>query len=378
LHIENNLRATLKNEAALILVIASAVIVYTVGKDWVHDQSNMVLYGGLFLALFTVMLWGAFIAVRHADCLAEMLGEPYGTLILTISVICIEVSVISSVMLAGKSSPTLARDTMFAVLMIVLNGMVGTSLLIGGIRFREQDYNLQGARTFLSVLITLVTISLVLPTYTVSTDDPSLTRNQAILFSTATISLYGAFLAIQTVRHRTFFMEPGSLAEDMIPEHGKHHEGIGARSLAFHSLLLFITLVTIVLLSKKFGILVDEGIGMLHAPQALGGVVIALLVLAPEGLAAFKAAASNHLQRAVNICLGSALATISLTVPAVVAVALITGTHIILGLERADLVLLTLTTVISIMTFSGTRTNVLQGVVLLTIFFVYIVLIFDP
>jgi Ca2+:H+ antiporter len=131
-------------------------------------------------------------------------------------------------------------------------------------------------------------------------------------------------------------------------------------------------------LSKKFGILVDEGIKMLHAPQALGGVVIALLVLAPEGLAAFKAAASNHLQRAVNICLGSALATISLTVPAVMAVALITGTHIILGLERADLVLLTLTTVISIMTFSGTRTNVLQGVVLLTIFFVYIVLIFDP
>jgi Ca2+:H+ antiporter len=262
--------------------------------------------------------------------------------------------------------------------MIVLNGMVGTSLLIGGIRFREQDYNLQGARTFLSVLITLVTISLVLPTFTVSTGDPSLTRNQAILFSTATISLYGAFLAIQTVRHRTFFMEPGSLAEDMISEHGKHPEGMGTRSLAFHALLLFITLVTIVLLSKKFGILVDEGIKMLHAPQALGGVVIALLVLAPEGLAAFKAAASNHLQRAVNICLGSALATISLTVPAVVIVALITGTHLVLGLERAELVLLTLTTVISIMTFSGTRTNVLQGVVLLTIFFVYIVLIFDP
>lgn len=378
MHTENGLMATLKNEAALILVIASAVVMYTVGKNWVQDQSNMILYGGLFLALFAVMIWGAFIAVRHADCLAEMLGEPYGTLILTISVICIEVAVISSIMLASMTSPTLARDTMFAVLMIVLNGMVGTSLLIGGIRFREQDYNLQGARTFLSVLITLVTISLVLPTFTVSTADASLTRNQAILFATATISLYGAFLAIQTVRHRTFFMEPGSLAEDMIPEHGKHPEGIGTHSLAFHSLLLFITLVTIVLLSKKFGILVDEGIRMLHAPRALGGGVIALLVLAPEGLAAFKAAASNHLQRAVNICLGSALATISLTVPAVVVVALITGTHLVLGLERADLVLLTLTAVISTMTFSGTRTNVLQGVVLLTIFFVYIVLIFDP
>lgn len=281
-------------------------------------------------------------------------------------------------MLTGTTDPTLARDTMLAVLMIVLNAMVGVCLLIGGLKYQQQDYNLQGARTFLSVLITLVTISMVLPTFTVSTADPSLTRNQAILFSAATIALYGAFLAIQTVRHRTFFMEPGALGEDMAAEIGKHPEGLETRSIAYHSVLLLVTLITIVLLSKKFGILVDRAIFLSGAPKALGGVVIALLVLAPEGLAAFRAAAANHLQRAVNICPGSALATISLTVPAVVIIALITGTHLIHGLERTELVMLTLTLVISIMTFSGPRTNVLQGLVLLVIFSVYLILIFDP
>ncbi|MEJ8574397.1 calcium:proton antiporter [Microbaculum marinum] len=369
--------ATAKAEGAIVVAIAAAAFVYSMDKDWLQGQPILV-FAIQFIVLFAVMIWAAFAAVRHADSLAEMLGEPYGTLILTLSVICIEVSVISAVMLAGDSSPTLARDTMLAVLMIVLNAMVGISLLIGGRKYRQQNYNLEGARTFLSVLITLVTISLVLPTFTVSTDDPSLTPQQAMLFSAATIVLYGAFLTIQTVRHRTFFMEPGSLGTDMVPEHGKHPEGITTRSLAYHACLLLVTLVTIVLLAKKFGILVEGAIELFHAPPALGGVVIALLVLAPEGLAAFKAASSNHLQRAVNICLGSALATISLTVPAVVIIALYTGTHLVLGLERAELVMLTLTAVISIMTFSGPRTNVLQGVVLLTIFAVYIILIFDP
>jgi len=194
----DGLVAAIRNEAALIVAIAMAVVMYTIGKDWLTDDTNMVLFSALFVVIFGVMVWAAFAAVRHADSLAEILGEPYGTLILTISVICIEVSVISAVMLTGDSSPTLARDTMLAVLMIVLNAMVGISLLIGGKRYQQQNYNLEGARTFLSVLITLVTISMILPTFTVSTDDPSLTKNQAVLFSTATIILYGAFLAIRS------------------------------------------------------------------------------------------------------------------------------------------------------------------------------------
>jgi Ca2+:H+ antiporter len=377
-HVHGGWLATIREEAALILAIVTAIIMFTVGKEWVTDHSSPLEFTALFLWIFAVMVWAAFAAVRHADSLAEMLGEPYGTLILTLSVICIEVSVIAAVMLTGSTDPTLPRDTMLAVLMIVLNGIVGICLLIGGLRYRQQDYNLQGARTFSSVLITLVTMSMILPTFTVSTEDPSLTRAQAILFSAVTIVLYGAFLAIQTTRHRSFFVEPGTLADDMVPEHGKHPEGLETRSLAYHAVLLVLTLVVIVLLSKKFGALVDEAIGMLGAPKAIGGVLIALLVLAPEGLAAFRAAAANHLQRAVNIALGSALATISLTVPAVVIIALYTGTHLILGLEKAELVLLILTLVISIITFSGPRTNVLGGVVHLVIFIVYIILIFDP
>jgi Ca2+:H+ antiporter len=309
--------------------------------------------------------------------LSGLLGEPYGTLILTISVISIEVSVISAVMLAGGSGPTLARDTMLAVLMIVLNGMVGVSLVIGGIRYREQDYNLPGARAFLAVLITLATVALILPRFTISTADASLTPRQSVLISLATIVLYGTFLAIQTVRHSGFFTE-AKIDGTSVPEHGKHPESLQPRSVPYHAMFLPLTLIPIVLLSKKLAVLVDEGILALNAPLAIGGILIALLVLAPEGLAAFRAAALNHLQRAVNICLGSALATICLTVPAISTIGLLTDTHVVLGLDPAEMVMLVLTLALSVMTFGGTRTSVLQGAVHLVVFFIYLILIFDP
>jgi Ca2+:H+ antiporter len=365
----------LRSEAALVAAVATAAILYTVGAGWLANLSHPFIFAGLFVWIFSVMLWSAFAAVRHADCLAELLGEPLGTLILTISVISIEVSVISAVMLTGGSDPDLARDTMLAVLMIVMNGMVGVSLLIGGIRHREQEYNLAGARAFLSVLITLATVSLILPRFTISTADPSLTRSQAVLFSLVTIALYAAFLAVQTVRHQGYFTE--SAAHGGVQDQG-HSHGYQAQSVPYHAVLLLLTLLPIVLLSKKLAILIDAGIDTLHAPEALGGVLVAFLVLAPEGLAAFHAASINHLQRAVNICLGSALATISLTVPAVVVVSMVTGTHIVLGLEGTEMVLLLLTLALSLITFGGPRTNVLHGAVHVVVFVVYLILIFDP
>lgn len=369
--------SVIRSEAALIVTAVSTAVLYTVGAGWFYDLSDPLIFAGFFVWIFGVMAWSAFAAVRHADCLAELLGEPYGTLILTISVISIEVSVISAVMLAGDAGPTLARDTMLAVMMIVLNGMVGVSLLIGGFYYREQDYNLPGARAFLAVLITLATVALILPRFTISTADASLTARQSVLLSLVTVVLYGAFLAIQTIRHSGFFME-ATIDGTLQPEHGKHHETLQPRSVPYHAALLVLTLVPIVLLSKKLAILVDEGIFVLNAPLALGGILIAFLVLAPEGLAAFRAAAMNHLQRAVNICLGSALATISLTVPAIVAIGLLTGTHVVLGLDSTEMVLLVLTLVLSVMTFGGTRTSILQGAVHLVVFFVYLILIFDP
>jgi len=367
--------ATIRTEGAFIVTAATVAILYTFGSAWLGDLSNPLVFAGLFVWIFSVMLWSSFAAVRHADCLAELLGEPYGTLILTISVISIEVSLISAIMLSGNGDPALPRDTMLAVLMIVLNGMVGISLLIGGLRYREQDYNLPGARAFLAVLITLATVTLILPRYTLSTSDPSLTSSQAVLFSLVTIALYGAFLAIQTIRHTGFFMEAGP---DGQPQPEAKHLGLEHRTVPYHAVFLILTLVPIVLLSKKLAVLIDAGIIVLGAPVALGGVLVALLVLAPEGLAAFNAAAMNHLQRAVNICLGSALATISLTVPAVVAISLFTDTHIVLGLDGTEMVLLVLTLVLGVMTFGGTRTNILQGVVHIVVFVVYMILIFDP
>lgn len=371
--------SVIRSEAAFIVGAASAAVFYTVGQDWLYGLDDTLKLVVLFAWIFGVMLWCAFAAVRHADCLAELLGEPYGTLILTIAVISIEVAVISAVMLNGDAGSTLARDTMLAVLIIVLNGMVGMALLVGGLYHKEQSFNLQGARSYLTVLITLATISLILPRFTISTPDASFSPRQAILFAGMTVVLYATFLAMQTTRHRSHFMQPATDSANAasVAEMTKHHD-LETRSIPYHAVFLVLILLPIVLLSKKLAVLIDFGADEFGLPSALGGILVAVLVLAPEGLTSYKAAAANQLQRSVNICLGSALATISLTVPAVIAIGLIAGIHIELGLDNTEMVLLVLTLILSVLTFGGIRTNMLQGVVHLVVFVVYLVLIFDP
>jgi Ca2+:H+ antiporter len=185
----------------LLFYLFSATLLVGLGPD----AKTIVL----FLWLFATMAWCAFGVVRHADSLAEVLGEPYGTLILTLAVIAIEMSTISAIMLHGENQPALARDTMFAVLMIILNGMVGLALLLGGLRHREQHYNLQGAKAFLAVLVPLAVLSLILPVFTISTERPDFTPAQAIYIAVITVILYGVFLMIQTVRHTDHFIQPG-------------------------------------------------------------------------------------------------------------------------------------------------------------------------
>jgi Ca2+:H+ antiporter len=370
---------TIRSELPFFFSAISTAIFYTIGKGWLDEEGGPALLTAMFIWLFATMLWSSFSAVHHADHLAEQLGEPLGTLVLTVSVISIEVSIIAAVMLNAGPNPTLARDTMLAVLFIVLNGMVGLSLLVGGTRHREQSFNLQGARSYLSVIITLATISLILPRFTVSTPDASLSTAQGLLFSAITIVLYATFLAMQTFRHRDYFVEPKLEAgETGIATHEASHKSGKTGSIAYHAVFLVLTLVPIVLLSKKLAIIVDYGTEALGLPLALGGILVAVLVLSPEGLAAFEAAAANHLQRAVNIALGSALATISLTVPAVLIIGMVSGIQVQLGLDYTEMVLLVLTLIISVLTFGGVRTNMLQGAVHLVIFFVYIVLIFQP
>ena len=324
----------------------------------------------VFLWLFGVILASALTVVRHAETLAERLGEPYGTLILTLSVTFIEVMSISAVMLHGDNNPTLVRDTLFAVVMIILNGMVGLSLLVGAWRHREQSYNLQGANAYLGAVVPLVVLSLVLPTFTVTTKGPTLSNAQQGFFVFAAVGLYTVFLAMQTGRHRGYF----TLTEDLGEE--KAREARQA-PLAWPAVMLAAYMAPVVFLAEHLARPIDYVIETLQAPTALGGIVMAVLVATPEATGAVRAAAANHLQRSVNIFLGSVLSTIALTVPAMILMSHLTGRPFILGVEGADMVLLLLTLAVSFLTFASGRTNVIQGAVHLILFGAYLLLIYQ-
>ena len=319
----------------------------------------------IFVWLFSMVLGSALSVVRHAERLAVRLGEPYGTLILTLSITFIEVVSISAVMLHGENNPTLTRDTLFAVIMIILNGMVGLSLLLGGWRHSEQHYNLQGANTYLSVIIPLVVLSLVLPDYTQTTPGPTLSTAQQVFLVFVAIGLYLAFLAIQTGRHSSYFREtPDSL--------GLPVESVP--SLALHATLLIAYLIPVVFLAEQLARPIDYLVETLDAPAPLGGVIVAVLVATPEAVGAVRAAMANHMQRSVNIFLGSILSTIGLTIPAMVLISNVIGRTIILGVEHTDIVLLLLTLSVSVVTFASGRTNVIQGAVHLILFAAYLLL----
>ena len=364
-------RALLSTFGAVVAGIGSVLVANVFQQTLFSDLHNYMLTILLFVWLFGTMMWCAFGVVRHAEAVAERLGEPYGTLVLTLSVIIIEVALLAAIMLHGQNNPTLARDAMFATLMIVLNGMVGTALLMGALRYWEQEYNLAGTRAFLVVIASLAVFALIIPNYTKTEPDPSQAPMKAVLFASITVLFYIVFVIIQTVRHRAFFAEP---SHSHSHESNALHGGSRGSSLAFHVALLLLTLIPIVLLSKSRAI----GIENLGFPAPLGGVMIAILVLSPEGLTAFHAALVNHLQRAVNVCLGSALATIGLTIPAVLIIGLITGYEVHLGLDEVQTVLLILTLFVSGLTFGGVRNNVLQGTVHILLFIVYVALIFSP
>jgi Ca2+:H+ antiporter len=363
----------------LAVAWGSVAAFFVFGPAWLGDLGQPLWAAALFLWLFAVILWSAFGVVHEAEELAHRLGEPYGTLVLTLSIVVIEVVLVSAVMLSAKAAPTLGRDTMFAVLMIVLNGIVGLGLLIGGLRYHQQSYNLKGASAFLSVIIPLTTIALIIPNFTTSTSVGTLTALQSIAFSVFTVALYAIFLAIQTGRHSSFFIHANetsaSASRPTEPPAPAHAAG---GSVLRHTALLIVNILPIVLLSKSLAGILDHGIAALGAPSALGGVLIAGIVFTPEGISALKAIARNELQRAINLCLGAATSTVGLTVPAVLIVGLISGQTVVLGLAPTEMTLLVVTLILSTITFSGLRTTMLEGAVHLVVFFVYLTLIFSP
>jgi len=335
----------------------------------------------LFLWLLGIIVWASFGVVHEAEELAERLGEPYGTLILTLSIVIIEVALVGAVMLGAQGAPTLGRDTMFAVLMIVLNGVVGVGLLIGGLRHFQQRYNLKGASSYLAVIIPLTVIPLFLPNFTTSTPDGTLTSFQAIAFSIFTVALYGAFLALQTGRHSMFFREPdedGKPVWVLDAGEDKPASPSSAGELLPRVGLLLANILPIVILSKSLAKLLDFGIAQLGAPAALGGILIAMVVFTPECIAALRAITANQLQRAVNLCLGAAASTLGMTVPAVLLIGVFTGQPVVLGLSGTNMVIAAMTLLLSTLTFTGTRTTMLEGAVHLAVFFVFLVLVFSP
>ena len=368
------LRASMRAEFALTIGLGTAAIFYATGNRFVENITHPIGLIVVFLWLFMVILWAALSVVRHADCLAVKCGEPYGTLILTLAAIGIEVAMISTAMLHGANNPTLARDAMFAVIMIALNGLVGLALLLGGLRHREQHYNLQGVNSYLNVIMTLAVLGLVLPNFTTSTSGPTFSTEQEIFLAVMSLSLYAIFLLIQTMRHRRYFME----SKDAVMAANSAHHPLDMRSTAFHAAMLLLYLIAVILLAEKFAIPLDNSIEQFNMPQEFGGAMIAALVLSPEGLGAIRASLRNQLQRSVNILLGSVLATIGLTIPAVLTISLVTKRPIVLGVQGGNLPLLLLTLAASVVTFTSGKTNILQGCIHLLLFGVFVLLIFFP
>ncbi len=322
----------------------------------------------LFLATLFLAA-SVFAAVHHAEVVALRVGEPFGSILLALAVTVIEVALILSIMLAGASgAETVARDTVYSAAMIVLNGVVGLCLMMGGARHHEQSFQLHGATATLGVLAVLATIALILPNYTVASPGPWYSRSQLLFIGGASLFLYGMFLFVQTVRHRDYF-----LSDTVLPGEVEQPHAIPTlRATIVSGLILVVALIAVVLLAKSLSYPLKTWVLAAGLPSTFVGVVIAGVVLLPEASAAVAAARANRLQISLNLALGSALASIGLTIPAVAAASVFYSQPLALGVGQADTVLLVLTLFTSTLTLATGRTTVLQGAVHLVIFAVFI------
>jgi Ca2+:H+ antiporter len=332
-------------------------------KPWVE-------FGPVLLGVAVVFLGAAvFAAVHHAEVIAHRVGEPFGTLVLAVAVTVIEVALIVSVMLTGgPEKAALARDTVFAAIMIVCNGIVGLCLLVGGIRHREQGFQIQGASAALAVLAPLAVLTLVLPNYTSSVPGPYLSSSQLLFAGVISLVLYGTFVFVQTVRHRQYFLPVATQDEQAVAPRPS------ARITSLSSLFLAVSLVAVVGLAKTLSPSIERVVANMGWPDSLVGIVIAALVLLPEGTAALRSARADRLQTSLNLALGSVLASIGLTIPTVAVVFVSIQQPLVLGLDPKETVMLALTLLTGAITLGTGRTTVLQGVVHLVLFLVFLFL----
>ncbi len=333
------------------------------------------LLGGAYILLLAAGLFaGVLAAVFHAEVVAHKIGEPYGTLVLAVAVTSIEVALIVSLMIAGGESTTgLARDTVFAAVMLILNGMVGICLLAGARRHGEQTFTQTGVSASLATLAAIAILTMVLPNYTTTTVGPVYSTSQLIFIAVVSIVLYGTFVLVQTVRHRDYFLPETAVDNEDV------HAAPPPANLAWRSgALLLVCLGSVVLLAKSLSPPLEAAVIAMGAPKALVGIIIAAVVLLPEGIAAFQAARANRLQTSLNLALGSALASIGLTIPAVAIVSIANGWTLSLGIDVKSMVLLLLSIIVATLSLGNGRTTIMQGTVHLVICAVYLFITIVP
>ncbi|HVW58989.1 MAG TPA: hypothetical protein VHC48_03105 [Puia sp.] len=323
------------------------------------------------ILLFLSLIASVLAAVHHAEVVAHRVGEPLGTLILAIAVTIIEVGLIISLMLSpGHESPTLARDTVFATEMIIITCIVGLCLLIGGLKYGEQTFSLDGVSAALTVLTAISVFTLILPNYTHSTPGPIYNNKQLFFVAIVSLILYGTFLLVQTIRHRSYFLQEDEEKTHTVTPTNK----ATVISIAF----LIVSLAVVVLLAESLAPGIEAGIDKLGTPKSMVGIIIAMIVLLPEGISALQATKGNRLQSSLNLALGSALASIGLSIPAVAFVAIYKGLPLTLGLDIKSTVLYVLSLFIILLSLRTGRTTILQGVILLIVFAVYIFITIVP
>lgn len=327
--------------------------------------SGLLRASGSALLLFTLLLGASvFVAVHHAETVAHKVGEPYGSIVLALSVTIIEVSLIVALMISSPDKDTLARDTVFSTVMIVLNLVIGLCLFIGGRQHRVQQFSKHASTTLLSVLATLVIMTLVLPNYT-GGDNPMYRPAQLIVVAAAALVLYVIFLVVQTTLHQDMFVGSGA---------AQHAAAVqpSAQATWLALILLLIALVSVVLLAKMLSVPMDAWVLRTGLPGAIVPLAISAVVLLPESITAVRAARKNDVQTSLNLAVGSALATIGLTIPMVALASLLLHQNLVLGLDRADQVMAILTLLVSTITLTSGQSTIMQGAVHLVIFVIYL------
>ncbi|WP_026628969.1 calcium:proton antiporter [Dyadobacter alkalitolerans] len=336
---------------------------------WLLYYGKSFEFGSVYDVFLAFGLIGAVLAaVHHAEVIAHRVGEPAGTLVLAIAITIIEVALIVSLMLAGGAeTAALARDTVFAAIMIILTGIIGLCLLVGGYRYQEQQFGKFGVSAALVTLTAISVLTLILPNYTTSVTGPVYNDSQLIFVAIISLVLYGTFVMVQTVRHRAYFLTEIVDAKKETPADPPSNQ-----VTLISTVLLLVCLVAVVLLAKMLAPTIESFVVEMGAPKSLVGVIVAAVILSPEGLAALRAAKKNRLQISLNLALGSALASIGLTIPVVAVVSIFTGLTITLGIDTKSTLLLILSLFTVALSFGTGRTTVMQGVVLLVIFAVYL------